>query len=51
MTLDTLKQLFLNILEKFAPVKHKYVRANQTPFMNKALNKLVMDRSTILAKN
>ena len=23
MTLDTLKQLFLNILEKFAPVKHK----------------------------
>ena len=47
MTLDTLKQLFLNILEKFAPVKHKYVRANQSPFMNKALNKLVMDRSRL----
>ena len=47
MILDTLKQLFLNILEKFAPIKHKYVRANQTPFMNKALNKLVMDRSRL----
>ena len=28
MTLDTLKQLFSNILEKLAPVKRIYVRAH-----------------------
>ena len=47
MTLDTFKQLFLNILEKLAPLEHKYVRANQAHFMNKALNKLLMDRSRL----
>ena len=39
ITLDSLKDIFINILDTFAPVKHKYVRANQAPFMTKTLNK------------
>ena len=32
-------------------MKHKYTRANQAPFMNKFLQKAVMNRSTILDIN
>ena len=35
----------INILDTLAPAKHKYVRANQAPFMIKTRNKAVMDRS------
>ena len=28
ITLDILKQIFLDILDKLAPLKHKYIRAN-----------------------
>ena len=48
ITLDSLKYIFINILDTLAPVKHKYVRANQAPFMTKTLNKAVMDRSRII---
>ena len=47
MTLDTIKQEFIEILNKLAPIKHRYIRANQAPFMNKSLNKSVMDRSRL----
>ena len=47
ITLDSLKDIFINILDTLAPVKHKYVRANQAPFMTKSLNKAVMDRSRL----
>ena len=47
MTLDNLKIIFINILDKLAPVKYKYIRANQAPFMTKILNKAVMDRSRL----
>ena len=47
ITLDSLKDIFINILDTLAPVKHKYVRANQAPFMTKSLNKSVMDRSRL----
>ena len=33
----------MDILDYLAPVKHKYVRANQAPFMNKCLNKSVVE--------
>ena len=45
MTSDNLKRIFINILDKLAPVKQKYIRANQAPFITKSLNKAVMDRS------
>ena len=38
-------EIFIDVLDKLAPVKHKYIRVNQASFMNKAINKSVMDRS------
>ena len=38
MTLNAFKTIFMVLLDKFAPMKHKYIRANQAPFMNKTLN-------------
>ena len=33
------------VLDKHAPIKKKYLRANDSPFMNKQLRKLIMNRS------
>ena len=38
---------FMNILDKHAPMKEKYVRANNAPFMNKTLSKAIMNRSRL----
>ena len=35
------------ILNKHAPQKKKYVRGNQSPFMNKTLSKVIMQRSKL----
>ena len=35
------------ILNKYAPQKKKYVRGNQSPFMNKTLSKAIMQRSKL----
>ena len=37
-------------LNKFAPSKKKYVRANQAPFMNKTLQKAIMERTRLRNK-
>ena len=51
MSLDKLQQTLINVLDKHAPMKHKYTRANQAPFMNKFLqNKAVMNRSRLKNK-
>ena len=34
-------------LDKHAPLKKKYVRANQSPFMNKKLSKEIIQRSCL----
>ena len=47
MTLNAFKTIFMVLLDKFARMKHKYIRANQAPFMNKTLNKSVMNRSRL----
>ena len=39
------------ILEKKAPLKERYVRYNQAKFMNKNLQKAVINRSRFLGKN
>ena len=36
---------FLKILGKYAPMKKKYLRANQAPFMTKEVRKAIMIRS------
>ena len=50
MSLDKLQQTFIYVLDKHAPMKHKYTRANQAPFMNKFLQKAVMNRSRLKNK-
>ena len=39
------EHIFLQVLEKHAPIKQKVVRANDKPFMTKALRKAIMRRS------
>ena len=42
---------FLNILNKFAPSKKKYLRANHSRFVNKELHKAVIQRSRLRYEN
>ena len=41
---------FMNLLNKHAPMKIKYVRANNAPYMNKILSKAIMTRSRLRNK-
>ena len=41
------QELFLRILDKHAPFKTKYVRANEVPYMTKTLRKAIMTRSRL----
>ena len=47
ITVAIFKMTFLNVLNKFAPVKKKYLRANLSRFVNKELNKVVIQRSRL----
>ena len=40
----------IEILEKYAPEKHKYIRANQVSFMDSKLNHAIMMRSKLRKK-
>ena len=42
--------IFMEELNKFAPLKEKYVRANNAPYMNKILAKAIMDRTRLKNK-
>ena len=44
---DHFENLFMNVLDKYAPIKLKYLRANDDPYMNKKLRKEVMSRSKL----
>ena len=39
-----LKKTFLNALNKFSPLKKKYWRTNHSRFVNKELNKAIIQR-------
>ena len=39
--------LVMRILNTLAPIKYKYIRANEAPFMNKEFKKAIMDRSKL----
>ena len=45
-----LKELFFCIFNKLAPIKRKYVRANEALFMAKELDKTIMERSRLRNK-
>ena len=47
MAVDIVKMTFLNVLNKFASLKKKYLRANHSRFVNKELNKAIMQRSRL----
>ena len=44
---DSFHRTFMSVLEKYAPIKEKKVRANNAPFMNKDLSKAIMTRSRL----
>ena len=42
---DKFQNVLRKVLDKHAPLKKKYLRANNSPFMTKPLRKLIMNRS------
>ena len=47
---EEFESIFLNILGKHAPMKSKYIRANEAPYMTRTLKKAIMKRSRLEAK-
>ena len=47
---DRFKFIVNSLLESHAPMKEKYVRRNQAPFMNKSVRKAIMVRTKLLNK-
>ena len=45
--LITVESTFIKTLNKHAPMKGKYIRANSTPYMNKLITKAIMNRSRL----
>ena len=43
----TITKIFMEILDKFAPQKKKYIIANQSKFVTKQLSKAIMLRSKL----
>ena len=50
MGYDDFKRTFMTILNKHAPMKKKFPRGNNAPFMNKTLSKAFMHRSKLRNK-
>ena len=48
---ESFQDVFNEVLDKHAPTKKKYVRANHAPFMTRALRKAVMLRSRLKNKH
>ena len=46
-SLKSFETTFSLTLEKFAPLKYKYLRYDNSPFMNKTLRKAIMTRSKL----
>ena len=47
---ETFENIFLTVLNKYAPCKKKVVRANNKPYMTKTLRKAIMRRSALESK-
>ena len=50
ITYEEFQRIFMGVLNKHAPLKTKIIRANNAPFMNKNMRKLVMNRSRLKNK-
>ena len=50
ITYEKYETIFMEELNKLAPMKDKYVRANDAPFMNKTLRKAFMNRTRLKNK-
>ena len=48
--IKTLKKVFIEILNKLAPMKKKFVKENQAPYMTKALRKVIIRRLELETK-
>ena len=44
---DTFTQIVMELLNKHCPIKFKYIRGNDSPFMTKELHKAIMQRSKL----
>ena len=44
---DAFENLVLQTLDKMAPIKQKYIRGNQSPFMNEDIHKAIMTRTRL----
>ena len=47
---DLFKGLLNEAIQRHAPIKQQYVRANQAPFINKTINKEIMKRTRLRNK-
>ena len=47
---DVFDAIVLSVLNKHAPIKQKFIRANDGPFMTKALRKAIMNRTRLRNK-
>ena len=47
---DSFEDTFMKTLNRHAPMKKKFVRANEVPYMTKALRKAIMKRSELESK-
>ena len=50
MSYDDFKEIFMKVLNLYAPMKKKIVRGNNAPFINKTLSKAFMHRSKLKNK-
>ena len=48
---EAFEHLFINILNKHAPMKKRYIRANNSPFMTNTIYKAIMLRSELQNKS
>ena len=47
VNLETFQMIVVRLLNLYAPIKRRFTRANNSPFMNKTLSKAVMTRSRL----
>ena len=50
LNFESFKRIVYETLDKYAPIKKRYIRANQAPFINKRINKEIMKRSRLRNK-
>ena len=50
LEIDRFKAALDEAIQRHAPIKKRYVRANQAPFINKKINKEIMKRSSLRNK-